>query len=159
DSGTPQFAPICEQRRANTAVVNAKVDHLPFDHVQARLCGDRQLHGLPVEFAIGLRTRAPNSRPLPAVEHANLDAGGIRDTAHQAVHRIDLPHEMALAHAADGRIAGHGADRVVTECYERSTGALARRSGSGFTTGMSAADHDDIVKSGNHRYWLLCGGH
>src|SRR5690606_8510546 len=37
DSGTPQFAPICEQRRANTAVVNAKVDHLPFDHVQARL--------------------------------------------------------------------------------------------------------------------------
>ena len=34
----------------------------------------------------------------------------VGDAAHDAVEGVDLANEMALAEAADGRVAGHGAD-------------------------------------------------
>ena len=83
---------------------------LGFDHGEIWLRRDRALHRRRIELAVGLGARAAHRRALAAVEHAKLDAAGIGDAAHQAVERIDLAHQMALAEPADGRIAGHGAD-------------------------------------------------
>ena len=72
---------------------------------------DRLLHGLAIELAVGLGARSAHRRTLGAVEQAELDSGLIGDAAHQPVQRIDLAHQMTLAESADGRIAGHLADR------------------------------------------------
>ena len=57
----------------------------------------------------GRAARAPP--PLAAVQDAELDARPVDRPAHDAVERIDLAHEMALAEPADRRIARHLADR------------------------------------------------
>ena len=78
---------------------------------EVRRLGDQPLHRRAVELAVGLGARALHGRALAAVEDAELDAGGVGGAAHQPVERVDLAHEMALAEAADRRIAGHLADR------------------------------------------------
>ncbi len=80
------------------------------DDLKPRRGADRRLHGLAIELAVGLGAGPLHRRALAAVEHAELDAGRVGDPAHQAVQRVDLAHQMALAEAADGRIAGHLAD-------------------------------------------------
>ena len=60
---------------------------------------DRRLHGRGIELAVGLGARAAYRRALAAVEHAELDAAGVRHAAHEAVERVDLAHEMALCRA------------------------------------------------------------
>ena len=82
--------------------------------------------------------------PLAPVEDAELDAGLVRDAAHQPVERIDLADEMALAEAADRRIAGHGADRGEAMRDQRRARAQARGRRRGLAAGMAAAHHDDI---------------
>ena len=71
-----------------------------------------RLHRCAVERAVGLGAGPAHRRTFAAVEQAELDAGGIGDPAHQPVQRIDLAHQMALAHPADGGIAGHLAQGV-----------------------------------------------
>ena len=71
---------------------------------------DRGLHRGRIELAVGLGARTADGRTLAAIEHPELDAAGIGDPAHQAVERIDLADQMALAEPADGGIAGHRAD-------------------------------------------------
>ena len=78
--------------------------------VEIGLRRERRLHRLAIELAVGLGARPAHGRALAAVEQAELDAGRIRDPAHQAVQRIDLAHQMALADPADRGIAGHLAD-------------------------------------------------
>ena len=103
-----------------------------------------RLHRGGIELAVGLGARAAHRRALAAVENAELDAAGIGDSAHQAVERVDLPDQMALAEPADRRIAGHGADRRESVRDQRGRGAHARGRGRGFAAGVAAADHDDI---------------
>ncbi len=64
------------------------------------------------------------------------------DAAHQAVERIDLAHQMALAEAADRRVARHHADRRGGMRQQRRARAGARRCGRRLGAGMAAADHD-----------------
>ena len=105
---------------------------------------DRGLHGRGIELAVGLGARPAHRRTLAAIEHAELDAGGIGDPAHQAVQRIDLADQMALAEPADRRIAGHRADGREAMRHQRGPGAHARGSRRGFAAGMAAADDDDV---------------
>ena len=44
---------------------------------------------------------------LAPVEHPEVDPRLVDGAAHDAVERVDLPHEVALADAADRRVAGH----------------------------------------------------
>ncbi len=64
-----------------------------------------------IELAVGLRPRPAHRRPLAAVQDAELDAGPVDGTAHDAVERVDLAHEMPFAEPADRRVARHLADR------------------------------------------------
>ncbi len=94
----------------NPIAVDDQVLDRRLDHFEIWRGADGRLHRLAVELAVGLGARALNGRAFAPVEHAELDAGGIGDPAHQAVQRVDLAHQMALAEAANGRIAGHLAD-------------------------------------------------
>ncbi len=114
------------------------------DHFEARRGADRRLHGLAVELAVGLGARALDRRALAAVEHAELDAGGVGHAAHEAVERIDLAHEMALAETADGGVAGHLADGGEAVGDQRRARAHAGRGRSRLAAGMAAADDDDV---------------
>ena len=75
-----------------------------------------------------------------------MDAAGIRATCHEPAHGIDLAHQVALADAADGGIAGHLAERfdVVREQQGAGThaGAGKRRLGAG----VAAANDDDVER-------------
>ena len=114
------------------------------DHLEVRRRPDRGLHGRAVELAVGLGARALHGRPLGAVEQAELDAGRVGHPPHQAVQRIDLAHQVALAEPADGRVAGHLADGGEAVRDQRRARAHARRRRRGLAAGMAAADHDDV---------------
>jgi hypothetical protein len=76
-----------------------------------------------------------------------LDAAFIGYMAHQAVQSVDFSNQMAFAEAADGRIAGHGADGGESVRHERRFGAHTSTCGRGFTAGMAAANHDNVESS------------
>jgi hypothetical protein len=67
--------------------------------------------------------------------------GGLR---HHPAQRVDLLDQMALADAADGRVAAHRADGldVVGQQQRARTGARGRQRGLG--AGVAAADDDDV---------------
>ena len=115
-----------------------------FDDGQVRRFADERLHGAPVELAVGLGARPLDGGALAAIEDAELDAGRVGGARHDPVQRVDLAHQMALAEAADRRIAGHLADRCEPMGDERGRGAAARRRGRGFAARMPAADDNDV---------------
>lgn len=63
------------------------------------------LHSSSVEVAIRLRPRPPHRRPLAAIEHPEVDSRAIDDPPHNAIQGVDLPNDVALANASDGRVA------------------------------------------------------
>jgi hypothetical protein len=74
-----------------------------------------------------------------------MDARHVRGTAHEPIKRVDLANQMPLANAANGRIAGHLADRrtlVADENCARTKSRCRRRS---FTAGMTSTDNNDVT--------------
>ena len=61
---------------------------------------------------VGLGAGAVHGGALAAIEHAELDAGGVDGQAHGAAEGVDFADDLPLAHAADGRIAAHLGDGV-----------------------------------------------
>ena len=87
----------------------------------------------------------PDSGAARGVEQAELDADGVGDFAHDAAERVDFADEVALGHAADGRIAAHLGDEVEVHGDERGLEAHARGGHGRFAAGVPGAHHDDIV--------------
>ena len=114
------------------------------DDGQVRCLRQLGLHGFAIELAVDLRARASHGRPLGAVQHLVLDTADIGHPPHQAVERIDLTHQVALAQAANRRVARHLAKcrRLVRQ--QQCLRAHARRSRRGFTAGVSATNNNDI---------------
>ncbi len=113
------------------------------------------LHRGRIELAIGLGAGSTNRRTFAPVQNAELDAALIGDPAHEAVQSIDFADQMTLSQAAYRGIAGHGTDGRKPVRDQRRPGPHAGRSGCGLTTGVAAADHND-VESGLHG--VLCSG-
>ena len=145
DGPCPEFAAVRELEARDAVAANQHIVGLGLDHREIRGVADRLLHGGGVELAVGLRARPAHRRPLAPVEHAELDAAAVGDASHQAIERIDLAHQMALAEPADRRIARHGADGGEAMRHQRGLGAHARGRGRGLAARMPAA-HDDHVK-------------
>jgi hypothetical protein len=74
-----------------------------------------------------------------------MDAGGVGNFAHQAVQRVDFPHQMPFANAANGRVTGHLTQPVGPVGDEQRKRAKAGGSGCCFRAGMAATNNDDIV--------------
>ncbi len=73
-----------------------------------------------------------------------LDSGGIRHASHEAVQRIYFADEMTFAQSANGRVAGHLANRCEAMCEEGSTRTDPRRCSCGLATCVSATNDNDI---------------
>ena len=112
--------------------------------LQMRLILDEGAHRSPVQRAIRLAAGSAHRRPLAAVENAELDAGTVGSLRHDAAEGIDFLDQMALAYAADGRVAAHCAHGFEGMRQQQSAQAHARRRQTGFGAGMAAANHDDI---------------
>src|SRR5215471_943886 len=137
--------PIAKPHTGSDALPHEHIVSLPNNDSQVRQLPNSLLHRRGVELAIRLGSRTSHRRPLPAVEHAKLNASEIRNAAHQAVERIDLPHQMPLAETTDRGIARHRADRVKAMRNERRTGSHAGSRGGRLTSGMAAANNYDII--------------
>jgi hypothetical protein len=115
-----------------------------FNHIEIRRGADRVLHRPRVELAVGLGAGAAHGRALAAVEQAELDAARIGNAAHQSVQSVDFPDQVAFAKAADGRIAGHGADGGESMGHQGGSGAHASSRSRGFAAGVATTDDEDI---------------
>jgi hypothetical protein len=80
--------------------------------LQVRLLAQQAPHGRLVEPPIGLGARPADGRPLAGVQGSELNPGAVDGPRHDPVEGVDLAHQMALAQPADGRVAGHLADRL-----------------------------------------------
>ena len=111
DSGAGNRSPIRQNHPGDLCGCNVNVPDFTLDDMKVRGAGDGFLDGPRIEFAVGLGARSAHCRPLASVEQAELNTGCIGGTTHQSVEGIDLANEMTLAETADGRVAGHRADR------------------------------------------------
>ena len=137
-------AAVSELDSRDGAGVGSDPGGFAFDDGQVRGLADERLHGAPIELSVGLGARALDGWAFAAIEDAELNARRIGGARHDAIERIDLAHQMALAQAADRRIAGHLADCRETVGDQRGSGAAARRRGRGFAPCVPAADDNDV---------------
>src|SRR5690349_7191182 len=107
---------------------------------------------LAVKHAVGLRARGTHRRPLGGVQGAELDACLVGGEGHRAAERVYFLHEVALADAADRRVAGHLPERLDAVRKQQGPPAHARGSEGGLGAGMAAADDDDV-----ENFWKLHG--
>ncbi len=103
---------------------------------------------LLVQHAIGLGARGAHGRTLRGVEDAELDAGFVGRRRHRPAQRIDLAHQMALADAADRRVAAHRPERVEVVRQQQRVRPRPRCGERSFGAGVAAADDDDIETGG-----------
>ena len=103
-------------------------------------------HGL-VAPPVRLGPEGVDRRPLPQVQHSVLDAGLVRRPGHLTAQGVQLPHQMALAGAADGRVAGHVAHAVQVHGEAQGLQPQPRRGQGRLDAGVSRPDHRNITAS------------
>ena len=125
-----------------------------------RAQADRKLYKQAMQYAIAATPNLEvfedgaedlilkDGRALRAVQHPELDAGHVGQAAHDAVQRVDLPDQVALAQAADGRVAAHLADGLELVGEQERARAEARRRGRRLAARVSPADDDHIPGHG-----------
>ena len=124
--------------------VEREARHLSLNHRQVLFFGKKLLNRLAVQFAICLRPRPLNGRPLSPVQQSELNPGAICSARHNAIKGVYLTHEVALSQAPNRRIAGHHADTRPTQRDQRSRRAHAGSCRRRFRAGMPAPNDDDI---------------
>ena len=130
----------------HAAVFHGDVRHHELLQVQIVRILHAALHPAVVGVLVGLCPEGIHCRPLAAVQHAHLDGRGIRRDAHDAAQRVDLPHQMALARAADGGVAGHHGHIVQRDRGEERFHAQLRRGERRLTARVARADDDHIIR-------------
>jgi hypothetical protein len=116
---------------------------------QARLAEDHAPDLVAVQLAIRLRARGPHGGALRRVQRTELNAGPVDSARHGAAERVDFLRQVALADAADRRVAAHLTERCDLLRDQKRVGTGARGSQRGFRSGVTAADHDDIEPLGH----------
>ncbi len=111
---------------------------------QIRRRGQLGLHGLAIKATVDLAARPTNGGALGTVQQTELDARDVGQTPHDPIQGVDLSHQMPLAQAADGRVAGHLADGLQLLRQQDRARARASRRRSRFTAGVAAADDDNV---------------
>jgi len=118
--------------------------HRRLEHDQVRLRFHRAADEGAIQRAVGLAARGAHRRALGGVEPAPLDAGGVGRARHDPAQRVDLAHQVALADAADRRVAAHRTDGFDVVGQQQRARAGARGGQRGLGAGVAAA-HDDHV--------------
>jgi hypothetical protein len=86
-----------------------------------------------------------NGRPFGDVEHPKMYGGFIRNLAHLTAKSIYFLNKLAFGQAADGRITGHQRNRIQIDIEQKCPAAHSGRGQRRFTTGMAAADYQNVV--------------
>ena len=115
--------------------------------IEVRLALEQAFHVLLIAAAVCLRAQGVHGRALAAVEHAVLDAAGVRRAAHLAAEGVELADEMALARAADGRVAGHVAHGVQIDREHDGLQPQPRGRKTGLDPGVARADDGNVIIS------------
>jgi hypothetical protein len=142
-AGAVGFAAGAQDTHDLAVLDDEVLDGLGHDR-QVRRGGELGLHGLAIELTVDLRARSAHRCALGAVQHAELDARLVGQTAHQAVECVDLADEMPLAQAADSRVAAHFTDRFDLVGEEQGARAVACGGRGGLAPGVPAADDDHV---------------
>ena len=97
---------------------------------------------LPDELpAVALCPRTPHCRSFRAVEHTELDGGGVGDKAHLSAEGVDLAYNLSLGYSADGRIAAHLPYLVHVHRYQTRLRTDVGGGRGGLTTGVATSDN------------------
>ena len=145
DRGRRQRPAIGQRQTGHRALADDQAHRLALNNLQPRLGVKHLVDRRLVALAVGLHARPLHGGALAAVEHAIMDRSGVSRAADQAVERVDLADQMALAQTADRRVAGHGTHGRPLEGQQRHRCALARCRSGRLAAGMAATDHDHII--------------
>ncbi len=126
------------------ATLDHKIGHFLLEYREIRLALEHRANLAPIQRAIGLRARGAHRGTLARVQRAELDARAIDRARHRAAEGVDLAHEVALADAADRRIAAHRPERLDGLRKEERAPAHPGRGECGLGAGVAATDHDDV---------------
>ena len=130
---------------AHAIAIDDQIAALLLEQREVRLVLERAADEGLVEHAIRLHARRTHRGALARVQRARLDRGRIGRARHDAAQRIDLFDEMALADAADGRVAAHLPQRLDALCQQQRARTHAGGRQRSFGARVAAA-HDDYVK-------------
>lgn len=152
-----EFTAISQGDARDRFGADSKVESITLNNGKVDMIEEFGLHCLPIKLAIRLRPRTAHRRPFSPVEQTKLDTRRIGDPSHQPVERVNFPHEVALAEAADRGIAGHDADRVLPMGNESRFGAKSSGGRGRFAARMTTADDDNVefLRFGHRQYHFL----
>ena len=136
--------PCPQHHPAHPALLRLNGHHFALTHRQVLLPLQRGLHNPLVLPAVGLGPQRPHRRALAPVQHPVLDAGPVGSLGHLAAQRVQLPHQVALAGAADGGVAGHVAHGVQVDGEHNGFQAHPGRRQRRFNAGVARADDRNI---------------
>ena len=132
----------------HAAPVDEDVVHRLLKQPKIRLLLEPAADRRAIQHAISLRAGGAHRLALARVEDAKLDAGLVGGCCHRTAQRVDLLDQMALADAADRRIATHLPQRFEAVRQQQRAAAHAGGRERGFGAGMAAADDDEIEFAG-----------
>ena len=131
----------------HVAAFAPQLRHLRLPQRQVLLLLQRLLHHLLVLPAVCLRPQRPHRRAFAPVQHTVLDAGLVRRLGHFAAQSVQLPHQVALACAANGRVARHIPHRVQADGQTHGPHAHPRRRQRRLDSGVSRAYHRHVERA------------
>ena len=134
----------CAEDTGDAARLDDEVFDSLGDDLEIWRRGKLGLHRLAVEPAVDLAAGSPHRRALGSVQHPELNAGDVRQPSHDTVQGVDFAHQMALAQAADGRIAAHLADGLEFVGQQQGARAEPRRRRRRLTAGVASANDDHV---------------
>ncbi len=148
------------RHRADDAIAfHQQIFHGLLEQHQVRLVFQPAADGRLVQHAVRLGARRADSRPLAGIEDAELDPALVRSDGHGAAQSVDFLDQMALANAADGRVATHLPQRLDVVRQQQGLATHARRCQGGLGAGVSAAHHDHIELNWIQHGFLLAWRH
>src|SRR5438552_15424149 len=145
DGARAERPPVAGDDSCDARALEDQSRHHALRQLDVRKRLEQGPHGAAVQRPVALRAWGPDSRPLGAVEHPELDRRAIGGPPHDPAEGIDLAHHGALRDPADGGIAGHVADGVEVGGEQESVGAQAGGHDGGFRAGMTGAYNDYII--------------
>ena len=104
--------PRCCRYAGDMPVLDVNRGDFPLPDGQVVLRHQRGTHPVLVLLLVRLCAQGVNRRAFGHIEHSALEERIVDGAAHFAAQRVQLPHQMALARAADGGVAGHIADGI-----------------------------------------------
>src|SRR6516165_12712574 len=128
-----------------SAAIEQQIFGPTLDDVERRRFAQQFGDGAAIELAVSLGAWSAHRCALAAIEDAELDPGAVDRPPHNAVQRIDLAHQMALAEPANRGIARHLANRRPLVCEQQGERADASCGGRRLAPGMPGAHYDDVV--------------